>query len=180
MLTPQLPSSLLTLYNMWLANQKRPKNYSEKSRSYPIPAKSPSRENFTMSTRNLKNSAKLTKQIWAQNMIWAAKTSKKHDQQKWIPFTSVSYRFRVMSTSLKWHHYEVVEVKLILFFQLSPWVSISFIIPMKISKIGGNLQNHFLVQECNVSFWKFRKHMTSKNGLHLIISPIDFKILPNL
>ena len=168
-----------------MAHQTRPKNYIEKSRSYPSPAKSPRNLEkispweyciLDATTRNLKNSAELTKQIWTQNMIWEAKTSKKHDHQKWIPFSSVSNRFRVMSTSLKWHHYEVVEVKLILFFQLSPWVSISFIIPMKISKIGGNLQNNFLVQECNVSFWKFRKHMTFKNWLHLILSPIDFKI----
>ena len=53
-----------------------------------------------------------------------------------------------MSNSLKWHRYEVGEIELILFLQFSPWVSISFIIPMKISKIGGNLHNHILVQEC--------------------------------
>ena len=53
-------------------------------------------------------------------MIGAAKGSKKHDLQKWISFSSVSNRFRVMNNSLKCHHYEVVEIKLILFFQLSP------------------------------------------------------------
>ena len=77
-------------------------------------------------------------------MIWAPKTSKEYHHQKWIRFSTVSSRFRVMSNSLKWHHYEVVEIELFLFFQLSPWVSISFIIPMKISKLGGL---------CKTIFW---------------------------
>ena len=67
---------------------------------------------------------------------------KKHDLKKLIPFTSISYIFRVMSNSSKLH-YEDVDIKLTFFFQISTWESICFIILTDISKIKGNLQNIF-------------------------------------